>query len=66
MNISWQIVFYEPRPFAPEDFKTYVLEQAKPYQDTIDLVKRLKAVYQLRLTILFTFWHQLRAKLILR
>jgi putative hydrolase of the HAD superfamily len=47
----WQIVFYAPRPFTPEDFKTYVLEQAKPYQDTIDLVKRLKAVYQLRVAV---------------
>ena len=47
----WQIVFYEPRPFTPEDFKTYLLEQAKPYQDTIDLVKRLKAVYGLRVAV---------------
>ena len=47
----WQIVFYEPRPFTPEDFKTYLLEQAKPYQDTIDLVRRLKAVYGLRVAV---------------
>ena len=32
-------------------FKTYLLEQAKPYQDTIDLVKRLKAVYGLRVAV---------------
>jgi putative hydrolase of the HAD superfamily len=47
----WQIVFYEPRRFTPEDFKTYLLEQAKPYQDTIDLVRRLKAVYGLRVAV---------------
>ena len=47
----WQIVFYEPRPFTPEDFKTYLLEQAKPNQDTIDLVRRLKAVYGLRVAV---------------
>ena len=47
----WQIVFYEPRPFTPEDFKNYLLEQAKPYQDTIDLVKRLKAVYGLSVAV---------------
>jgi putative hydrolase of the HAD superfamily len=47
----WQIIFYEPRAFSPEEVKTYILEQAKPYQDTIDLVKRLKVVYGLRVAV---------------
>jgi putative hydrolase of the HAD superfamily len=33
----WQIVFYEPRPFTPEDFKSYLLEQAN-HGIRIDLV----------------------------
>jgi putative hydrolase of the HAD superfamily len=47
----WQIIFYEPRAFSAEDVKKYLLEQAKPYQDTIDLVKRLKMVYGLRVAV---------------
>lgn len=46
-----QIIFYEKRSFSPKDVKNYILEQAKPYQDTIDLVKRLKAVYGLRVAV---------------
>lgn len=47
----WQIIFYEKRPFTCEEVKTYILEQAHPLQDTIDLVKRLKAVYNLRVAV---------------
>jgi putative hydrolase of the HAD superfamily len=46
-----QIIFYENRPFSPQDVTKYILDQAKPYQDTIDLVKRLKAVYGLRVAV---------------
>lgn len=46
-----QIIFFEPRSFTPADVKKYILEQAKPYQDTIDLVQRLRAVYGLRIAV---------------
>lgn len=46
-----QIIFYENRSFSAKDVKNYILEQARPYQDTIDLVKRLKAVYGLRVAV---------------
>lgn len=46
-----QIIFYEKRSFTPKDVTKYILEQAKPFQDTIDLVKRLKAVYGLRVAV---------------
>jgi len=46
-----QIIFYEKRSFSARDVKNYILEQARPYQDTIDLVKRLKAVYGLRVAV---------------
>lgn len=46
-----QIIFFEPRAFTPEDVTTYILEQAKPYQDMIDLVRRLRAVYGLRVAV---------------
>lgn len=47
----WQIIFYEKRDFTPEDVKKYILEEAKPHQDMIDLVTRLKAVYGLRVAV---------------
>lgn len=47
----WQIIFYEKRDFTPEDVKKYILEEAKPHQDMIDLVTRLKAVYNLRVAV---------------
>lgn len=46
-----QIIFFEPRSFTAMDVKNYILEQAKPYQDTIDLVQRLKAVYGLKIAV---------------
>ncbi len=46
-----QIIFFEPRLFAPADVTKFILEEAKPYQDTIDLVCRLKAVYGLRIAV---------------
>jgi len=47
----WQIIFYAKRDFTPDDVKKFVLEQARPYQDMIDLVKRLKVVYGLRVAV---------------
>lgn len=46
-----QIIFFEPRDFSADDVTRFILEQAKPYQDTIDLVRRLKAVYGLRIAV---------------
>lgn len=47
----WQIIFYQKRDFTPDDVKKYILEEAKPHQDMIDLVTRLKAVYNLRVAV---------------
>lgn len=45
------VAFYEPRSFTKEDVKTFVYEAAQPYQDQIDLVKRLRAVYGLKVAV---------------
>ena len=50
-NYLRQILFFEPRSFTAADVQNYILEQAKPYQDTIDLVQRLKAVYGLKIAV---------------
>lgn len=46
-----QIIFFEPRDYTPADVTRYILEQAKPYEDTINLVRRLKAVYGLKIAV---------------
>jgi putative hydrolase of the HAD superfamily len=46
-----QIIFYEPRDYTVEDVQTFILEQAAPYEETISLVKKLKAVYGLRVAV---------------
>jgi putative hydrolase of the HAD superfamily len=46
-----QIIFFEPRDFTAADVQSYILEQAKPYQNTMDLVQRLKAVYGLKIAV---------------
>jgi len=46
-----QIIFFEPRDFSSADVTRFILEQAEPYQETINLVRRLKAVYGLRIAV---------------
>ncbi|MBC8151506.1 MAG: HAD-IA family hydrolase [Bacteroidetes bacterium] len=44
-----RIVFYEPRPYTPADFTTFIMEQSQPFDDMIELVCRLKPQYGLKL-----------------
>ena len=46
-----QIIFFEPRTFTSDEVTKFILDQAKPYQDTIDLVRRLKVVYGLKIAV---------------
>lgn len=45
------IIFYEPREFTPQDVEQFILGQAEPYEETIALVKKLRAVYGLRVAV---------------
>ncbi|MBS7563941.1 HAD family phosphatase [Mucilaginibacter sp. Bleaf8] len=42
------LVFYEPRPFSPDEYMAFMYEQSEAYQDMIALVTELKQRYQLR------------------
>jgi len=42
------LVFYEPRPFTPQDFKNFMMGQSQPYNDMIELVTQLKQQYGLQ------------------
>jgi putative hydrolase of the HAD superfamily len=43
-----RVVFYEKRTFTPDDFKNFMFQQAKPYPEMIELVRKLKSRYRLK------------------
>jgi putative hydrolase of the HAD superfamily len=45
-------VFYRPRPFGPEEFKTFMLSQSTPNPETIDLARALARTGRYRLMTL--------------
>src|ERR1700674_4054237 len=46
-----RIVFYEPRTFSREEFKTFVFAQSKPFPEMIDLIRQTKARNSLKLAV---------------
>jgi putative hydrolase of the HAD superfamily len=46
-----RIVFYEPRSFSREDFKTFVFAQSQPFPQMIDLIRQTKARNSLKLAV---------------
>lgn len=40
-----RVVFHETRSFSREDFKTFMLDQSRPYPEMIELITKLKARY---------------------
>ncbi len=43
-----RVIFFEERPFSRDEFKSFIYAQSKPYPEMIDLVKRLKQRYRLK------------------
>jgi putative hydrolase of the HAD superfamily len=43
-----RVVFYQERSFSREEFKKFMYAQSKPYPDMIELIRGLKAQYNLR------------------
>jgi putative hydrolase of the HAD superfamily len=43
-----RLVFFEERPYTPEDFKAFMFAQSQPKPEMIDLITRLKARYGLK------------------
>jgi HAD superfamily hydrolase (TIGR01509 family) len=46
-----RVVFYEERPFTPAQFRKFMFAQSKPYPKMIELVRRLKAQYGLKIIV---------------
>lgn len=44
-----RIVFYEERPYSPQEFAQFIMEQSQPYPDMIQLVSQLKQEHNLKL-----------------
>jgi putative hydrolase of the HAD superfamily len=42
-------VFYEPRDFTKDEFQQFMFTQSKPYPEMIELIKRLKKRYGLKI-----------------
>jgi putative hydrolase of the HAD superfamily len=42
-------VFYEERPFSPDQFREFMFAQTQPYPEMIELVRNLKAQHELRI-----------------
>lgn len=46
-----RVVFYEERPFTPAQFRSFMFAQSKPYPEMIELIRRLKARYALKIVV---------------
>jgi len=45
-------VFYRERTFSRAEFQKFMFEQSKPYPEMIELVRKLKAKYGLKIVVL--------------
>ena len=46
-----RIVFYEPRSFSKNDFKTFMYSQSQPYPEMLDLMRQTKARNSIKLAV---------------
>jgi len=53
------VVFYKKRPFTPAQFRKFMFAQSKPYPEMIELVRRLKARYGLKIVVVSNEGHGL-------
>jgi putative hydrolase of the HAD superfamily len=46
-----RMVFFEDRDFTPEEFKLFMYDQSKPFEDMINLITSLKQKYHLKVAV---------------
>jgi len=56
-----RVVFYEKRKFNPAQFKKFMFDRSKPYPEMIELIRRLKAQYGLKIIVLSNEARELNA-----
>ena len=55
------VVFYEKRPFTRAQFRRFMCEQSKPFQDMIAMVAQLKARHGLKIVVVSNESRELNA-----
>jgi len=48
----YRLVFYEARSFSVDDFKAFMFSKSFPYPDMIELIRRLKVKYALKIAVI--------------
>ncbi|MFZ1010117.1 MAG: HAD family hydrolase, partial [Candidatus Sulfotelmatobacter sp.] len=56
-----RVVFYEKRPFTRAEFRRFMFAQSKPYAEMIELVRRLKTRYGLKIIVVSNESRELNA-----
>jgi len=56
-----RVVFYEERPFTPAQFREFMFARSKPYPEMLALIRRLKALYGLKVVALSNEARELNA-----
>ena len=46
-----RVVFYQKRPFTRAEFRRFMFAQSKPYPEMIELVRRIKTRYKLKIVV---------------
>ena len=58
--LGW-LLFYQKRPFTRAEFRRFMFAQSKPYPGMIELVRKLKAKYGLKIIVLSNEARELNA-----
>ena len=56
-----RVVFYQKRPFTRTQFRRFMFAQSKPYPQMIELVRRLKSKYGLKIAVISNEARELNA-----
>lgn len=56
-----RVVFYRKRPFTRTQFRSFMFAQSKPYPEMIELVRKLKARYGLKIVVVSNESRELNA-----
>src|SRR5664280_2656350 len=56
-----RVVFYQRRPFTRAQFRSFMFSQSKPYPQMIELVRKLKARYDLKIVVVSNEARELNA-----
>ncbi|KAA8485574.1 putative hydrolase of the HAD superfamily [Arcticibacter tournemirensis] len=56
-----RIFFFQERPFSMDAFETFMYQQSQPYSQMIELIRRLKAEYHLKVGVISNEGRELSA-----